>query len=480
MQKFSVFLFFLLSLVTFGILLFYFKKTSVTFSSIKLEKLQDKKNIVPISIIGSGPAGLSAALYAARSGIYTLVFEGNKPGGQLTETTYVENWPGTKKMLGSELIEQNKKQAETFGALMVQDAIEYVDFTEWPFRIRTQEGHEIFTMAAIIATGSTPQTLDIPGEKEYWGYGVTTCAICDAPFYKDKNVVVVGGGDSAIEEATLLASYAKKVTILVRSDKMRAAPPMQERIKNYPNINVEFNKSITKILGNKTSVKQIEVRNNKTKEIEVINIDGVFLAIGHEPNSEIFKKFLPTDSHGYLKLDSRTQETIIPGIFVAGDVADSRYRQAGTAAGFGIMAGLDGVFFLQKIGFNDSFSKKISKNYYNPYKEKKIELKKIKTIEEFKKFIKEPKPLLIDVGAKYCPSCNVLLSVVQSVATQFEDKINFVYIDLEDNPVELQKQLDIKTIPTILIFKNGKLESRFDNQVFTINELSGILHKLLS
>lgn len=460
-----------------------------------MQKALAAKNVVPVVVIGSGPAGLSAALYAARSSLYTIVFEGKTPGGQLTGTTYVENWPGTGKLLGSQLIDQTRKQAEKFGAVMIRDIVTAVDFSSWPFRLTTEEGHTISALAIIIATGAEPKLLNdtrkVPGEKEYWGYGVTTCAICDAPFYKGKKVVVVGGGDSAIEEATLLTSYAQEVTVIVRGATMRAAPAMQARLKDSPKIKVLYNTEIEEILGNGSSVTGVRLITkgavsqetvSQEKKSYDLHIDGVFLAIGHRPNTELFKKYVSVDSEGYIHLDpsQRRQETTVPGIFAAGDVADHVYRQAGVAAGDGIKAALDAINFLQKIGYTQAIERKMEKNFYEPHSEAALKpLEKLKTNKDFEKKAKEQPFLVIEVGAEHCSSCKALLPVVQAVAAQLADKVSFAQIDLGDEPVELVKRFDIKAIPTILAFKGATLVARYDQQLFTKRELAAAISQLI-
>ncbi len=457
-----------------GFTYWYSKNRSI--QAFDLSKIEGKKNLVPIAVIGSGPAGLSSALYGARAAVYTVVFQGDKPGGQLTETTYVENWPGTKKLLGSDLIDQNRKQAEKFGAIMANDSIECVDFSTWPFRLQTTEGREINALSVIIATGAKPKLLNIPGEKEYWAYGVTTCAVCDAPLYKNKDVVVVGGGDSAIEEATLLASYAKNVTLLVR-EKLRAAPAMQERLKGFNNIKVMLGVSINKILGDKNNVTEIEIINNKDKSTSKMPIDGVFIAIGHIPNTEIFKDFIALDKAGYIDLKNY-QETSQRGVFAAGDVTDNRYRQAGTSAGDGIKAGLDAISFLQEIGYNEIFFKKIQDNLYDPDQDTQIELKKLVTNKDFDNLLKINKPLIVEVGAEYCTSCKVLLNSVKSVAAKLEDKVNFAQIDLDDEPKELKERFNIKSIPALLVFKDSKLVGCYEKQILSKYELYNLANNL--
>ncbi|MBA3751185.1 thioredoxin-disulfide reductase [Candidatus Dependentiae bacterium] len=336
------------------------------------KKVSQVKNLIPIVVIGSGPAGLSAALYGARAAVRTIVFEGRNPGGQLTETSYVENLPGAPKLLGSELIERMRKQAESFGAVCVSDTIVEVDFSQWPFLLRTESGEEIHALTVIIATGAKPRflsdSLDTPGEKTYWGQGgVSTCAVCDAPFYKDQKVVVVGGGDSAVEEATYLTSYADSVTMLVRGPALRAAPAMQDRLKGSQKITMLYNTTVEEIVGNGTSVTGVKIVNTRENTHTALSTDGVFLAIGHHPNSDIFKRWIATDKEGYIVAGPHDQQTSIPGIFTAGDVSDKVYKQAGVASGNGIKAALDAYAFLQAQGYSEAFVEEIESNYYNPF-----------------------------------------------------------------------------------------------------------------
>ena len=451
---------------------------------VNLRVLQDKKNIVPVVVIGSGPAGLSAALYTARASLYTLVFQGAKPGGQLTTTTYVENWPGTKKMLGSELIDQTRTQAETFGALIVNGSIKAVDLSSWPFVLTTDEGTKLYALTVIIATGAEPRLLGVPGEKEYWGYGVTTCAVCDAPYFKDKDVVVVGGGDSAVEQATLLASYAKTVTMLVRGDKMRAAPIMQQRLAGIPKITVLYSTQITKIVGQTQPTKQVtavELINAKTKQTACKPVNGVFLAIGHEPTTQLFKPYVAVDQEEYITLATRTQQTTVPGVYAAGDVADKVYRQAGVAAGDGIKAALDATKFLQEHGFTDVYAQKIEKKYYIPEQQKAgIALKKIVTEKDLAALAGKDKLIVIDVGAAYCAACRPLLPLVESAAAYYAGKAEFAYIDLATNPKELVKLFDITHIPQLLFVKNNSILKRVDHPTATKQAVYKIISDVIA
>lgn len=475
MKKISRYILSFIFLIMLSLTVLYIKTKFKKSYDFDLNSVESKKNVVPLVVIGSGPAGLSAALYGSRAAIYTVLFQGPKPGGQLVDTTYVENWPGTKKLLGSELIAQNRAQAEKFGTIIVDENIECVDFSTWPFRLETSSKHEINALSVIIATGANPKLLKVPGEAEYWAYGISSCAKCDAPLYKNKNVVVVGGGDSAIEEATLLASYANNVTLLAR-EKLRAAPAMQKRLDTIKNINIMLNTSITKFLGEKEDLKEIEIINNKDKSKSIMPIDGVFLAIGHIPNTEIFKDFIDLDNLGYIKL-IKNQQTSIKGIFSAGDVSDPIYRQAGTSAGDGIKAGLDAVNFLQEIGYNEEFFKKIQNNLYDPDQDKEIDIKKIKTNKDFDDLLKKNKPIIIEVGADYCSSCKVLLSSLKSAAAKLEDKVIFAQVDLPSSP-ELKERFNVQSIPLLLVFKDSKLIDRYDKKIFSKYELYNLANNL--
>lgn len=451
---------------------------------IRMESLKDMSNIIPIAVIGSGPAGYSAGLYGSRAGLYTVIFEGMKPGGQLTETTYVENWPGIPKMLGTKIMDQSRKQAQAMGAITVSDSITEVDFSRWPFILKTEEGQEVTALSVIIATGSYPRLLShsetVPGEVEYWGNGVTSCAVCDAPFYKDKKVVVIGGGDSAVEEATLLTSYASSVTMLVRGDKMRAAASMQSRIKDYPKISVLYNTKVTEVLGDGTVVTGVRLFDNKKKDCCIVECEGVFLAIGHEPTTKLFKKWLSLDNTGYITLKGRTQETSIPGVFAAGDVADRIYKQAGVAAGNGIKAGLGAIEFLQEHGFSTKMAQTLENNYFDPTPEEDLKpLPKIVTNFDFDSLADKHEWIVLEVGGEQCSGCVALQPIVQSVAAKLSEKAYFTYVDLDDTPRDLIKRFKLKAIPTILVFKKGKLVGRYDQQLFSKRELYKVLNALI-
>jgi thioredoxin reductase (NADPH) len=312
-----------------------------------------------IVIIGSGPAGLTAAIYASRAAIPPLVIEGmtkgGPPGGQLVNTTEVENYPGFPKgILGPDLMKLFRDQAERFGTKFMMGDIEKCDLSKRPFTMVAQsiEGEVTVTAdALIIATGAVAKWLGLPSEKKLAGYGVSACATCDGFFFRDQHVIVVGGGDTAMEEATYLTKHASKVTVVHRREEFRASAIMVEKAKKNPKIAWQLNSALEEILGEagKGGVTGVRLKNLKTGEVSTIQANGVFIAIGHQPNTDLFKGMLDMDENGYLILPGKkTAQTAtkIPGVFAAGDVADHVYRQAISAAGSGCMAAIDAERFL--------------------------------------------------------------------------------------------------------------------------------------
>lgn len=317
--------------------------------------VSNSMSLVPenVVIIGAGPAGYTAALYAARADLQPLVIAGIQPGGQLMITTDVENYPGFPDgIMGPEMMSLFQKQAERFGTRIEYGVVTKVDFSERPFKIYVGD-KEIQTLSVIIATGAQAKWLGLEGEVTFGGYGVSACATCDGFFFRNKVVAVVGGGDTAMEEANYLTRHASKVILIHRRDQFRASKIMQERVLNNPKVEVAWNTVIEEIVGVTEPVKKvtgIKVRNTVTNELSHMDLDGVFVAIGHKPNSDLFKGILPMDETGYLEVIPGTSKTVIPGVFVAGDVADSVYRQAITAAGTGCMAAIDAERFLESEG----------------------------------------------------------------------------------------------------------------------------------
>lgn len=301
-----------------------------------------------ILIIGSGPAGHTAALYAARADLKPVVLEGHEPGGQLTTTTDVENFPGFPKgIMGPELMQNMKQQAARFGTEYISTTVKKVDLSKRPFRVTTEKGDEYLTETLVISTGASAKYLGLPKERELIGRGVSACATCDGFFYRDKIVHVVGGGDTAMEEANFLTKFAKHVYVIHRRDTLRASKTMQQRAFDNPKISFLWNTGVSEILADDSGVTGIIIENLETGEKTERATDGFFLAIGHTPNTSFLDGQIEVDSHGFIKTRAPHPDTNIPGVFACGDVQDSYYRQAISAAGSGCMAAMRAERFLE-------------------------------------------------------------------------------------------------------------------------------------
>ena len=299
-----------------------------------------------VLVVGSGPAGYTAAIYAARAGLNPVLYTGGQPGGQLTTTNDVENFPGYPDGInGPQMMIDLQKQAERFGTRVNFGLVTSVDFSSYPLKVTVDENKVVEAESVIVATGASAKYLGIPSEQTYANKGVSACAVCDGYFYRGKEVAVVGAGDSAAEESTYLAKLCSKVHLIVRRNEMRASKIMQHRVKNTPNIEIHWNSETDEVLGDENGVNGVRIVTDGKKK--VIPIQGFFLAIGHKPNTDIFKRQLEMDEAGYVKVEPGTTKTNVEGVFAVGDVADRVYRQAITAAGTGCMGALDAEKFLQ-------------------------------------------------------------------------------------------------------------------------------------
>ena len=311
----------------------------------------EKRNVI---ILGTGPAGYTAAIYAARANLSPLVIEGNQPGGQLTITTEVENFPGFPDgVMGPELMDSMRKQAERFGADIITGLATSVDLSKRPFKVTVDGNKEYTADALIISTGASAKMLGIPGEMDLMGRGVSACATCDGFFFRNKPIIVVGGGDSAMEEATFLTKFASEVTIVHRRSELRSSKVMQERAKQNPKIKWVLDAAPLEVISDGQKVSALRVKDNKTGETRDLATEGVFVAIGHKPNTEFLQNQVELDAVGYIKTKPDTSLTSVEGVFACGDVSDSHYRQAITAAGSGCKAAMDVEKFLEGSSVHD-------------------------------------------------------------------------------------------------------------------------------
>jgi thioredoxin reductase (NADPH) len=318
------------------------------------DKQSENGNHYKVIIIGSGPAGFTAGLYAARANLNPVIFEGAQPGGQLMITTEVENYPGFENgIMGPELMDIMRKQVQRFGTKTLFKTIVKADLSQKPLQLTADDGNEYTCDTLIISTGASAKLLGLESEKKYMGYGVSACATCDGFFFKNQRVVVMGGGDTAMEEANYLTKHASEVTVVHRRDELRASKIMQEKAFKNPKIKFEFDSVIEEINGKNEngnlSVTGVKLKNVKTGDIKDFPCEGVFMAIGHKPNTDIFKDQLDMDEVGYLITKKSSTETNIPGVFACGDAQDSYYRQAVTAAGTGCMAAIDAERYLESL-----------------------------------------------------------------------------------------------------------------------------------
>jgi len=444
-----------------------------------LQKALQKKDLVPVLVIGSGPAGLSAAMYTARAKLPTIVLAGDQPGGTLADIREIENWPGKKKTSGEEAIDDLEGQAQHFGATILNDSATDIDLSSWPFVVKTRDGKTFNVMSLILATGRIAKKLNVPGVEEFWGHGVGVCTICDAPFHKGQEVAVVGGGDTAGDRALQLAAFANKVYMVVKDHELDASGYVQDYLKKNKKIEILYNTELVSVQGDNDAVTGAKIFNNKTGKTKKLPIKGLYFAIGWHPNSDLVQKSLKLTNGNFIWVDGQTQQTSEPGVFATGDVAtDPRYGKAGVATGSGVKGGLDAIKFLQSIGFNPATAEKYKDICYKPTKEDLIELETVNNLSQLNTLLQTAKtPVIVDFYTDYCPTCKALMPHLKTLAAQYTDKITIIKVDY-DNAQSIVQHFNIPSVPYFATFKDGKLFKK-TKKVGTKQDLENLITELL-
>ncbi len=440
-----------------------------------LYKIMTNTTIENVVIIGSGPAGYTAAIYAGRANLKPVVFEGFQagglPGGQLMTTTEVENFPGFPEgITGPELMDKMKAQAQRWGAELYTEDVVEVDLSQRPFTVRSDE-RELKTHSIIIATGATAKRLGLASEHQFWSRGISACAICDGatPIFHGVELAVVGGGDSAAEEAIYLTKYGSKVNLLVRTEKMRASKAMQDRVLSNPKITVHWNTDAVDVFGNDKHMEGIKIHNTTTGEENQLHVKGLFYAIGHKPNTSLFKGQLELDDVGYIVTKPSSPETSVEGVFAAGDVQDHEYRQAITAAGSGCTAAMLAERWLSASGLIQEFHQKpeTPNNELEELAQKKTQEQQAAEfdlnstrhqggIALRKLFHQSDRLIIVKYVSPGCGPCHTLKPILNKVVDEFDDKIHFVEIDI-DKDRDIAENAGVTGTPTVQFFKDKDL-----------------------
>lgn len=434
---------------------------------------------IPAVVIGSGPAGLTAAAIIARAGIPVTVITGKEVGGKLTEAKLVENIPGKKKATGAKIMEDFKQQAIQFGAKLMYDTVERVDFSQRPFTLTTAKGKQLKANTVIIATGGSPHKPQVPNIDKYWGNGIGYCSICDAPFNKNQNVAIIGSSDYAIDQALQLATFAKQVTFIVPEEQTKMELTTSKRMREYleatPNIRILYNTEITNIKGENNKLTSIEIKNKSTGTIEQLFIKGLYCALGYEPNTALFKDILELNPEGYIKVKDSRQRTSIDGVFAAGnvEVEDKILQKAGVAAGRGEAAGLAVIDYLQAQGFTPlklEFSN-------NQLLSNNDAVKEANTVSDLKSEIARNKYVIVEFFAHYCSHCREIAPHFEAVAQEYSPNIKFLKVDIEKLPDTIDI-FNISGIPYIQSFADGKPRTNIKG-VHTKQQIKNLAEELI-
>ena len=432
-------------------------------ASSALRLLEGKTNLIHVAIIGSGPAGLAAAINPIRSGYHTIVFEGFKPGGELINAMIVENVPGLKKESGIQVMHALEQQVKEFGVPLIPQEVTSVDFSQWPFPLMLTDGTTAHALTVIVATGASQKKLGIEGEETYFGKGIFTCGVCDSSFAQGKDVVIVGGNDIAIQRALQLAPLAKTITFIIPGSRMTATKSMQHKLKGIETIRYLFNKTLRKVEGDGTRVSHAELYDTKKRTSSTLITDSIFLSTELTPNTELFKDQLPLEDNGSIKLrEDHSQRTPIDGVMAAGCVADPVYRQAAVALGDGTKAGMDALAYLSSWGFDGASKKHITQNLYIPPIIPNIP--HIKTVRELRRALQRTSlPLIVEFYSPFCPSCRKMEGPLQAICKKYKNLIKILKVDKDKGPNLVEKQ-DITMIPAFIFFNKGKEIQRLEGE----------------
>ena len=411
-----------------------------------------KSNIVPVAILGSGPAGLTAALYTARANMPTVVITGPDLGGQLTQARYVENWPAKKKESGMELMEQLEEQVRRFGAVLVDASVIKVDFSSWPYKLWLDNDDIIQALSIVIATGGDQEKIDVPGVDTYWGKGIGVCSICDAPFDKDKAVALIGMSDITCDMALQLKEFAKHVYVLVPKDHMEAAAVNVDLLEKIKNISIIYNVELEKLTGNDEKLQEVVYRDTKSGLTKKLAIKSFYFAIGFEPNTTLFKEYIKRDHEGFIIVENCINQTSKPLIYAAGTVIDKEYQKGLISASMGAQAAIQLIESLQTAGFTDQVEQQLKPHLYKQVAIKD-ELEEVSSLEKLKQTLTQADKAIVLFYGKTCPSCKKIMPLLQTMAQQ-NDSYRFIKCNIEKDHAVIDTYR-IAEIPTVIYFEGG-------------------------
>lgn len=424
--------------------------------------LKGKPNIVPVAVIGSGPAGLTAALYTARAHLPTVVFTGSDVGGQLTEARFVENWPSKQKESGAQLMEELQKQVGQFGAKLVEGSVSKVDFSSYPYALFLDSGEEITALSCIIATGGDQKKLSIPGVDEYWGKGIGICTICDAPFDKDKEVAIVGSSDITCDMVLQLREFAKHIYVCVPGERMEAAAVNQKYLQESKNVTILLNTDVKKINGDGKQLSGIEIADKKTGKKSQLPVQSFYFAFGFKPSTELFRGQLVRDKNEYIKVYNGTKATSKPLIFAAGTVIDPIYQKGLISASMGAQAAIDLIPRLQDAGFSDELEHSIQDQLYKKIKPESA-IVPISSGKELQVQLKKNGLVLVEFYGQNCKFCKEVDPIIQELAKELKD-VTIVQFNVQKE-YEIIQSYKLEHKPTFILFKDGTEVGRLEGVV---------------